>query len=294
MATNLARLRRNTGLSIRDVISAIPPESRGLLDANKLGKIEAGVRRATIDDLMALALALRVSPLVLLLPWPDPITPDAMREHQPPLGDAMVSGANQSLPFEEVWQWATGKRYPLRLVPDGRTSEASANVTMTCDPCFLTLLPDGSPEFLFDQPEYLRYMRQGDLVEMREGIIQQARDLLKQVDDWWPEFGEPLLPALCEPWSPGRRDRYTAELQAIADYRRLLHPGNFTPTKWDESSAYKTAIEAQQVLSAIEDLEPRARWIEKQLGVQRTVQGPGDPVLLRWNEHAVQITSFRP
>lgn len=59
-----------------------------------LRRIESGERRVDVDDLVALALALEVSPLVLLLPTET----SSLTAARPPWGP------------EEIWSWATGSR----------------------------------------------------------------------------------------------------------------------------------------------------------------------------------------
>jgi transcriptional regulator with XRE-family HTH domain len=66
-----------------------------------LRRIESGDRRVDADDLVALALALNVSPLALLL--------------STEAGAVLPNG--QSYPAEEIWHWATG-RQPLFATDD--------------------------------------------------------------------------------------------------------------------------------------------------------------------------------
>ena len=77
-----AELSRKLGEMGRD----IPPLG--------LRRIESGERRVDVDDLVALALALDVSPLALLLPRET----SSLTAARPPWG------------AEEIWLWATGSR----------------------------------------------------------------------------------------------------------------------------------------------------------------------------------------
>ncbi|HME16029.1 MAG TPA: helix-turn-helix transcriptional regulator [Mycobacterium sp.] len=64
-------------------------------------RIESGTRRVDVDDLVAIALALNVSPLALLLPtWADAVLAD---------GERYLA--------EQIWDWATGVR-PLSATED--------------------------------------------------------------------------------------------------------------------------------------------------------------------------------
>ncbi|MFJ8192776.1 helix-turn-helix domain-containing protein [Streptomyces sp. NPDC096094] len=117
MADNVRRLRTARGMSLR-ALSAELKEVGHSLSADALNKIENGrtpapgteepkqVRRVDVDDLMALAQALRVSPMSLLLPWAD--TPNAQAE---------VTGAG-TVEARAVWEWASGQK-PVTVWDEG-------------------------------------------------------------------------------------------------------------------------------------------------------------------------------
>ena len=63
-----------------------------------LRRIEAGERRVDADDLVALALALDVTPLALLLPA------------RPTKTHRLAPGATP-MPWQHIWVWATGQRW---------------------------------------------------------------------------------------------------------------------------------------------------------------------------------------
>jgi transcriptional regulator with XRE-family HTH domain len=94
-ARNVRRFRRSRGLGYAEL-------SRRLTDLGReipplgLRHLEAGARRVDVDDLVALAIALRVSPLALLLP----LEPSRLVER----GDR--------LPADRIWMWGHG-HYPL-------------------------------------------------------------------------------------------------------------------------------------------------------------------------------------
>ncbi|MFJ3617689.1 helix-turn-helix domain-containing protein [Streptomyces iakyrus] len=74
VAANVKRLRESRGLTLRALSAALKERGRPL-SADAINKIEngdgnepRGIRRVDVDDLMALAVALDVSPLALLLP----------------------------------------------------------------------------------------------------------------------------------------------------------------------------------------------------------------------------------
>jgi transcriptional regulator with XRE-family HTH domain len=64
---NLARIRAEEGLTLRDVSERMPTDHPMRFVA--VGEIERGERRVTVDDLTALAAALGISPLTLLMPF---------------------------------------------------------------------------------------------------------------------------------------------------------------------------------------------------------------------------------
>jgi len=62
---NVGSLRRDRGLS-RDALAARLRTSAAAIPASGIARIEAGTRRVDVDELVALALALRVETLALL------------------------------------------------------------------------------------------------------------------------------------------------------------------------------------------------------------------------------------
>ncbi|MFE5140287.1 helix-turn-helix domain-containing protein [Streptomyces fagopyri] len=119
VAANVRRVREARGMSLRALSQELQTIGR-TLSADAINKIENGrleegevgpkqVRRADVDDLVALALALNVSPLTLLLP------PKASDEPVH-LADAVaVTGGT-------AWSWGEG----LRAVPVDDTEEDPA------------------------------------------------------------------------------------------------------------------------------------------------------------------------
>ena len=99
---NVEELREARGLSLRDLSKILGNLGRPILPS-MLQALSKGGRRVDADDLVALAIALRVNPDALLLPrdadWQDPVdlTPEV------------------SQPAWIAWEWADG-RMPL---PEG-------------------------------------------------------------------------------------------------------------------------------------------------------------------------------
>ncbi|MBE5454106.1 hypothetical protein E3G52_000979 [Mycobacteroides abscessus] len=70
VAHNIARIRNERGLSLRELAERMP-EDRTLNHA-QLSAAERGVRQVTVDDLTAISFALGVSPVALLMPASNP------------------------------------------------------------------------------------------------------------------------------------------------------------------------------------------------------------------------------
>lgn len=93
---NLRRIRRALNLSTAEVSERLEQIARPI-PATSLGRMESGYRKAEVDDVMALAIVLDVSPLALLLP-------DTRRP-----GEASEL-PGRIAPAEAFWRWALGER----------------------------------------------------------------------------------------------------------------------------------------------------------------------------------------
>lgn len=98
---NVQRLREARGMTKKQLADRVTELGRAMAPL-AVSRIEAGTRRVDIDDLAAIAIALRVSPITLMLPW-------AERADE----TAEVTGAG-SVPTGAAWLWAEGIR-PLIL-----------------------------------------------------------------------------------------------------------------------------------------------------------------------------------
>lgn len=99
VALNLVRLRAMRGVSTTRLAAALKSAGRSI-PATGITRIEKEQRRVDAGDLVALAAALGVSPMTLLLPWPD--DPDVEGE---------ITGMD-GVTARDVWDWALGL-YPL-------------------------------------------------------------------------------------------------------------------------------------------------------------------------------------
>jgi transcriptional regulator with XRE-family HTH domain len=131
VSENVERLRKDRGLSQAQLAQRLVEVGRPMRDT-AVSKIERGTRRVDADDLVALALALNVSPLTILLP--------------PAAGDAPVELTDTYQIGEwAAWQWGAGERTasdwrPGRIV---RAAEPGEN-------------PAGDIEALEEEREFAR------------------------------------------------------------------------------------------------------------------------------------------
>ncbi|HZR53647.1 MAG TPA: helix-turn-helix transcriptional regulator [Streptosporangiaceae bacterium] len=100
-AENLRRIRLERGLSYAELARRLARIGHPILDTGLL-KIEKGDRRVDVDDLVALALALGVTPNRLMLPDVD--LPGAPAE----AGLTEIVKGRPSW----LWEWAQGERHP--------------------------------------------------------------------------------------------------------------------------------------------------------------------------------------
>jgi transcriptional regulator with XRE-family HTH domain len=104
VARNLVSLREVRGLSTYDLSKLLAAAGRPIAPS-AISRIESRARKVDVDDLMALAVALRVSPVALLLP------PTA-----DPNSDIEITG-HGSVSADLAWSWALAEQ-PLDLPAD--------------------------------------------------------------------------------------------------------------------------------------------------------------------------------
>ncbi len=109
VAENVKTIRRARDLQLEDVSKTL--SSLGWpISVSTLSKIELGQRRVDVDDLIALAVALGVTPNRLLLPA------EADTEAETAVTREL------RLPSFDVWAWATGEQQLQRYEPDSKGS----------------------------------------------------------------------------------------------------------------------------------------------------------------------------
>jgi len=101
VVANVVRLRAEQRLSLAELSARLDAVGRPILPTG-LHRLENGKRRIDTDDLVALAIALEVSPLTLLLP------PTAE------VGAEVALANNRVVTAERAWTWARGQ-LPLEV-----------------------------------------------------------------------------------------------------------------------------------------------------------------------------------
>jgi transcriptional regulator with XRE-family HTH domain len=96
VAANIARIRTARGLSTYRLAELLANDAHRPIAPSAITRIEAGSRKVDVDDLMAFAVALKVSPTALLL---EPTTESYLE----------VTGAG-IVKAEIAWQWLYGER----------------------------------------------------------------------------------------------------------------------------------------------------------------------------------------
>lgn len=113
VAVNVKRLRDDLNLGLRALAARLANAGRPLTHT-ALDKIERGTRRVDVDDLMALAVALEVSPATLLMPevttaeWDD--------------AEVETTGLPKGTTAELLWGWLTAQVYPTKHIASWITS----------------------------------------------------------------------------------------------------------------------------------------------------------------------------
>lgn len=180
-------LREQRGLSQRALADRLT--SLGVrTHQTGVAKIETGGRKVTVDDLVALAVALNVSPGWLLAP------PDADDELVALVGSV-------SAPAWAVWQWVDGA-YPLPTFPEG----PDADVFNT---------PEEEQAFAQGRPPQLRQQEQHPAAQAAKQLYFRVKRVLHHVGKQKRKGDRGLETTL----SFARRavDRVSAELDDIEE-----------------------------------------------------------------------------
>jgi transcriptional regulator with XRE-family HTH domain len=206
VAANLARLRQERGLSTTRLAAALE-ELGQLIPATGITRIEKGQRRVDSDDLVALAVALNVSPAALLLP---------------PTNDQSTVALTSAFEVtaRTAWRWAEGEQTAVDYEPSPVTSTGG-------DPAVAVERLEQQQDFERRQMTYQALTHPWGPGASKHQAVRLSRDLADAV--------EALVSA--EPDTPrGDLDararlaqrRYTQlgpELEELADRIPPVHPG---------------------------------------------------------------------
>lgn len=164
--TNLRRIREEQGISLRDLAKRLAAVGYPIL-ASGLGRIELGERRVDVDDLFALALALRISPLQLLLPGERRVD---SRLSLTPNTNATTRGA---------WMWAAGEGHGggENDLPEW----AFEHVRIPCDE--LVEATQGLVEFLDVLSRVPATLNGGEAAAMAEALLEKRMAKVEQCLD---------------------------------------------------------------------------------------------------------------
>lgn len=240
VAENVERIRKARQMHQRDLSARLTEVGRPML-STVISKIERGERRVDVDDLMALSLALNVSPNALLLP---PTSSNQTVD----LTDAVA------LKTRTAWQWAEGERTASDWQPGLGVplAEPGANPALPADEW------EAGQEFARRQGEYKRLAQPDERRQASDHrTVQLARNLMQVIQDLViPEPGNDAkgLAALGRmAWR--RYQQLGIELDEIRENLPQVHPGAITADssrhevtdvieRWEESAAQ--AREAEQ------------------------------------------------
>jgi transcriptional regulator with XRE-family HTH domain len=105
VGANVKRLRSERNLGLRALSKKLGDGDTGrpLLRHGAIDQIEKGTRRVDVDDLVALAIALDVSPITLLMPADTPIGA------KDPTKMVTTTGMDTKVSAERLWAWLVGE-----------------------------------------------------------------------------------------------------------------------------------------------------------------------------------------
>lgn len=107
VAENVTRLRTEQNLTYTQLSDRLGFETKRVISPTAIRKIEECQRQVTVDDLVALAIALKVSPATLLMP------------HHRSAGTRAIATGTNTQNASGIWNWLTA-RLPLRGEASGK------------------------------------------------------------------------------------------------------------------------------------------------------------------------------
>jgi transcriptional regulator with XRE-family HTH domain len=104
VADNVGRYRKAQNLNYTELSERLKAKADWTINAVGIRRIEAGERRVTPDDLVALAIAFGISPISLLLP--------GMPGLDAPSERVEVTGIKEPVYASDFWHWLSGEVGP--------------------------------------------------------------------------------------------------------------------------------------------------------------------------------------
>jgi transcriptional regulator with XRE-family HTH domain len=212
VAANLKRLRKARGMSTTRLSAALKDDVGHAIPATGITRIEKGQRRVDADDLVALALALNVSPLTLLMPSTS--------------GDESAElTTDKQLRSRIAWRWAVGQEPAVDWEPGDGVNVAEPGA----DPAIAHEAAEREQEYGRLRPGYMALALPAEQRKAAEhSSVRLARQLADLVEDLVsPEIGEGVEAARVR--MALRRHQQLGidleELQEQYDPKPIVHPG---------------------------------------------------------------------
>lgn len=209
---NVKRIRRARNLDQKDVSALVGSLGRPMLPT-VLSKIERGERRVDVDDLMAIAEALNVSPAALLLP--------------PTFGDDLVSlSEDHQVTSHTAWRWFQGLKTAMDFEPGEGTNLAEPGA----DPSIAAEAVEREEEWERRQTQYRALTLPPALQRVADHpAVRLARQLADLVEDVVsPEPGAVGAEATRLRMAQRRHQQLGIELEELQerfDPKPVVHPG---------------------------------------------------------------------
>lgn len=162
---NLRRLRQTRGWSLADVSNRM----RGEMTPVMLNRVELGTRRLTASEAVALAVVFGVSPIQILLPWPQG---DDKKPYT-------IDGATGEQSGVELQLWGMGRSYPQVLSPWLSSYEGDLLTAVHANPDKLAHLAS-SPN-----PDTLARLVEGEALDRLKPLENEVKRCVDAVDDAW-------------------------------------------------------------------------------------------------------------
>jgi transcriptional regulator with XRE-family HTH domain len=167
VAANIERLRKSQNLSYAELSRRLDALECPIAPLG-LTRIREHQRRVDVDDLVALALALGVSPATLLLPGPDASTAPGSAG-----GKVPVTEGGEHYPLSQVWRWFVAES-PIDVAISFPPSAPVVEFQLRARPDAVTSVPIN--------PERLESMMSEMLLGMKDARFTQVEDARRDGD----------------------------------------------------------------------------------------------------------------